>query len=391
MVVAVSDRPTEMTIYRTALPMRSFEHAAATRKVAEAIVVRLQTARGAVGWGEALPRPYVTGETLETVVDDLAELFWPALHACEDRNNAAETVAAMPTRHAGRVVTAARCAAELAAIQALDLPWWRLGKDQPDHDAGPLRAKGPTRTRVTGVLGSANPTKTAWRLRLMRWYGLRHFKLKLGFGPDIDRANLEAVSRQLASRLAIGTCTLRVDINGAWPPGQTIERVAQLAPMGVRAVEQPCQAGAGELAALAADCALPLIADESLLTGQDAEALLAAKGKVWLNIRIAKNGGLHPALGLVRAAAAAGVPYVLGCMVGESGILSTAQRALLAAAPAPVAVEGNYGRLLLADDLLRPSPRFGYGGWLRISGRRFAPAPRVGKLLRHAQRLRHLT
>jgi L-alanine-DL-glutamate epimerase-like enolase superfamily enzyme len=28
-------------------------------------------------------------------------------------------------------------------------------------------------------------------------------------------------------------------------------------------------------------------------------------------------------------------------------------------------VEGNYGRLLLGDDLTRPSPRFGYGGRLR--------------------------
>ena len=60
---------------------------------------------------------------------------------------------------------------------------------------------------------------------------------------------------------------------------------------------------------------------------------------------------------------------VLGCMVGESGILSAAQRRLLqAVGPGVRFVEGNYGRLLLAGDIVRLSPRFGYGGRLSVLG-----------------------
>ena len=62
---------------------------------------------------------------------------------------------------------------------------------------------------------------------------------------------------------------------------------------------------------------------------------------------------------LARLAAREEIPYVLGCMVGESGLLATAQRVFLRAAPPPVLLEGNYGRFLLRDDLTDPSPRFG--------------------------------
>ena len=67
-----------VNIYRTAIPMRTFEHAASSRALAEAIIVRAEFNDGHVGWGEALPRPYVTGESLDSVVDDIREIIWPA-------------------------------------------------------------------------------------------------------------------------------------------------------------------------------------------------------------------------------------------------------------------------------------------------------------------------
>ena len=75
------------------------------------------------------------------------------------------------------------------------------------------------------------------------------------------------------------------------------------------------------------------MADESLLSLQDAKALLALPG-VWWNVRISKNGGLLAAAELSRLAAGAGVKLTIGAMVGESGILSAAQRWLLQAVAA---------------------------------------------------------
>ena len=340
-------RPVSLEIYRTAIPMRKFEHAAGSRELAEAIVVRLERPDGAVGWGETLPRPYVTGETLESVVQDIRQVLWPMVRAGHGLPWEA------PQAGGPRRITAARCAVELALVDA-------------DARAAGRRLCGPLPpVRVSGVIGSSDPARTARTLRLLRLLGLRDFKLKLGLGDEVDRENLRIVHARLARGLRAGRLSLRVDINGGWAADQTPARVDELRPLGVCLVEQPVFCPAPELADLARRCSLPLLADESLVTPADAEALAqAGPDRIAFNIRISKNGGLDLARRLAELAQRHGITVVAGCMVGESGILSAAQRCLLSSAPPPRFVEGNYGRFLLADDLTRPSPRFGYGGRL---------------------------
>ena len=341
-------RPARLDIYRTAIPMRGFEHAAARRSLAEAVVVRLELADGRAGWGETLPRPYVTGETLDSVVVDLETEIWPRFCIAP--------VAPLPEQIEGRIVTAAACALDIARADATALV---------------CTTRHRLAARVTGVLGSADPARTARRLRLMRWFGLRDFKLKLGFDDDVDAANLQAVHRQIGTAVAAGRCTLRVDVNGGWSADSTPRRVAELRPFGVCVVEQPVYCPAEELLALSRRCELPLMADESLLTEADARTLAVEPQRVWWNLRLSKNGGLSRVVSLARLAGQHGVPYTLGCMVGESSILSAAQRRALellcreGQETPPRFVEGNYGRLLLGDDLTKRSLRFGYGGRLR--------------------------
>jgi muconate cycloisomerase len=299
----------------------------------------------------------------------------------------------------GRLRNAAACAVELAIFDAM------LIRDSHLFSHGPATAKtgaeigdcpgfsrsGRDAPRVTGVLGSKDPARTAHRLRMMRWYGLRDFKLKLGFPGEIDAENLRLVHRQLRRGLRAGSSTLRVDVNSAWPAASVPDRVARLAEFGVCVVEQPADVRPDEMVALARKCALPLMADESLLTARDA-AVLVVEPRVWWSIRISKNGGIAPALELCLLAADRGVTFTLGCLVGESGILSAAQRRLMELAPRSRFIEGSYGRFLLSDDLTTPSPRFGYGGRLRR-----LPGPGLGvrvdekKLQRYGRLVKTLT
>lgn len=349
----------QLDTYRIAIPMRSFEHAAASRDVAEGIVVRADFSDGSSGWGECLPRSYVTGETLETVVADLEEVVYPA---CGRQDfDSPDCLGAMGGRAGERCMNAAWGAVELAAADRLLEKSGRLADEAGEW----VGLSGAIAGRVSGILGSADPAKTAKRLRLMRWFGLRDFKLKLGFGDEVDRENLRLVHRRLKAGIARGRRSLRVDVNGGWSVEETPERVAGLKAYDICVVEQPAFCGAAQLAELAPKCELPLMADESLLTGEDA-ALLLKRPSVWWNIRLSKNGGLSRSLGLARLAAANGIPFVVGAMVGESSILSAAQRRLLQACGPARFVEGNYGRFLLADDLCRRSVQFGYGGRLAV-------------------------
>jgi len=384
----MSIHPVQLDLYRTAIPMRSVEHAAASRDVAEAVVVRVGFPGGGSGWGETLPRDYVTGETIETVAADIEETIWPAAVGA-DFDDARAAVAAIPTADGGgRCLNAAACAIELACVDWL---LRRRGDGALAELAGGRLPRPTIDARVSGVLGARDPARTARHLRLMRWLGLRDFKLKLGLGRDVDEENLRVVAKRIGTAVAAGRCTLRVDVNGAWDAETTVEQAAALKRLGVCAIEQPIYGCASELADLARRCELPLMADESLLTDRDAAALRDRPRDLWWNIRISKNGGLTRAIALAGMAAECGATVTVGCMVGESSILSAAQRRLLQVAAGVRFVEGNYGRFLLSDDLTVRSLRFGHGGRLKVrAGRGLGVTVDASKLARHATPIKTL-
>ncbi len=355
-------RPIRIDIYRTSIPMHLFEHATASRATSQGIVVCLTCSDGNVGWGETLPREYVTGETLGSVPDDIEKTIIPAWRS-NNQTPAAYLPQITPHTAGDRCINAAACATELAAMR------WTLSDEKATKAVlGAVPTGRRIAARVSGVLGSSDPAATARRLRMMRLYGLRDFKLKLGLDEKTDEQNLLAVAKQLSGGIKKGKYTLRVDVNGEWQYDTVPGRVKELKRFGVCVVEQPAGATAEEFVELARICNLPLMADETLLTERDARILLGEPRRVWWNIRISKNGGLGMSARLARMAAEAGVKFTLGCMVGESGILSAAQRRLLEVIPPPTFMEGNYGRFLLQGDITKKSLRFGYGGRLKTLG-----------------------
>jgi muconate cycloisomerase len=357
--------------------MRGFSHAAATRNQAEAVLVCQHFSDGRCGWGETLPRPYVTGETLDSVVEDLEATAWPRWKQWWNARGGSVRLEDLPGAPIGRspdgrCLNATRACLEQASLSAISL--------------APLARR--IRPRVSGVLGDPDPDRTARKLRQMRLIGLRDFKLKVGLGPEVDRANLEVVCEQLGGAVKADRCTLRVDVNGGWGRDETPHRVEEMARLGVCAVEQPVYVPAGELVELGQACKLPLIADESLLTEEDAEQLAQAGERIWWNVRICKNGGPASAFALCRRALQAGTRLILGCMVGESSLLSICQRAVLQWGAKATFVEGNYGRFLLKGDLTRRPVMMGLGGRLRgISLRRLRGARPTGAALQRRAKL----
>jgi L-Ala-D/L-Glu epimerase len=135
---------------------------------------------------------------------------------------------------------------------------------------------------------------------------------------------------------------LIVDANEAWTPGDLARFTPLLADLGVALIEQPLPAGQDD-DLRTYDGPVPLCADESC---HDTASLAHCLGKYrCVNIKLDKTGGLTEALKLLRAARAAKLDVMIGCMVGTS--LAMAPALLLAQDAQWVDLDGP---LLLAED-----------------------------------------
>lgn len=345
---------------------RSVEHAAASRETADPIVVSIELRDGTTGWGETLPRTYVTGEDRSSVLEAIERVCVPLMAGFHPNTfvEALEFADALPwsdTR--GRSMPAARAGVELALLDASMrhfhrdadsiVQWLGLpGFGSP----GSLR-----QIRFSGVVASASASSCARQVRFMRWGGLRDFKIKVGF-PD-DRARLDAVFRRLSRGVRAKRLSVRADANGAWSKDRAIEWLHDMSELPLSAIEQPLPRGSEEdLVTLCDLFAVPLIHDESLITLEDGHRLIDLGVAGGFNIRLSKNGGLIPSLRLASLARRHGVAVQLGCMVGETSLLAAAGLRFLGVCPGVVHAEGCFGRWLLADDVARPRLTFRYGG-----------------------------
>ncbi len=356
-------KPTQLRLFHYRLPMRQeFMHATAARDVNEGLLVRLQLSDGSEGLGEGIPRPYVTGETIESAITIIKNEYAERLRSDDPLGGEPIEGSAMGVWH-----NAAWCACELAYLDACARS---AGIPLADWLASALRR--PVRrhipVRAAGVLGGDRPEQIAAQVRKMRLFGLRDFKLKVGLPHD--KGTLRAAFEQLKSPLTRGKVTLRVDANEAWSLEQAQHACQWLKNFLVTVVEQPLRKGnESDLPGLRQKTELSIMLDESLVDLPGAEKLAAAGAADYWNLRISKNGGLLQTLQLADLAAENGIGLMLGAMVGESGILSAAARVFLQLAPPVRFLENSYGSFLLKQDLVRQRTRFGFRGRIRpLSG-----------------------
>lgn len=361
-----------LTLHRLQIPMRfAFEHAAATRNVADPVIA-VATAHAPFahlnGYGETLAREYVTGETAHTVMEDLQRVFAPrlAMFSASNFAGALEAIDELPLEFEGRILHAARCAIELALLDLAGKAFGRAAADAAGWMGLPgfgAHAAG-ARARFSGVVLGKSRIKLKWLLRLQLAYGLRDFKIKVASTGWEER--LRWAAEVLRPWIVRRQVTLRADANGGWTLQEAQSAMELLQHCGVSALEQPLSPEDDvDLPWLAEQTQCDLIADESLVTQADAGRLIEENKTRVFNIRLAKVGGLMPALRMARQVLSAGKDVQLGCLVGETGILSAAGLQFLQCCPRVRFVEGSFGTWLLQQDTTRPSVRFGVGGRVR--------------------------
>lgn len=352
------------SIARLPLKLR-FTHATATRDESENVFVRCELADGTVGWGEGVPRSYVTGETAAGCLEQLAatpvaEQLAADCRSWSDVIRLCERIqpAAVRENPRGCYGNALRCAVELSILDAFGRVFGEPVSAVTRHfePAAAIRAAN-AEMRYSAVIDSGGR-----RLRLKslvrRLYGFRDCKVKVGRDGEDDVSRLRVIRRWLGPGV-----DLRIDANGAWHAAEARQIIELLVGSRVSCVEQPlAQDEFAALAELRRTTAVPVMLDESLTGMVDAQAAVAQDACDLFNIRLSKCGGFLASLRLAAFANTHKIGYQLGCHPGETGILSAAGRHWAASVARIRYLEGSYDRHLFLRLVTNEDVTFGYGG-----------------------------
>jgi len=162
------------------------------------------------------------------------------------------------------------------------------------------------------------------------------YKIKLGTDHDLE---IVRALRQHTDAI------FRIDANTAWTVDQTIAFAPELKELGVEFLEQPLKADDWSgMKRVFAECALPVIADESCLVEEDVEK--CAGHFHGINVKLTKAGGLTPGRRMIARARRLGLKVMVGCM-SESSVGISAIGQLL---PLLDYVDMD-GALLIAEDI----------------------------------------
>ncbi len=322
--------------YRVSLRYREpFRIALGTSTESENIVVKVITDFKAEGWGEASPSFRITGETPETVIETIDKIGPKMIGMCSFRTEG--IVEVMDELVEGN--SSAKAAIDMAIFDI-------VGK----------KAKKPIFMLLGGyrnevftdiTLSIKSPRQMAKDAVKAVRRGFKALKVKVGVNPQQDVERVKRIRETVGPKIAI-----RTDANQGWNVRQAINVIRKLEPYNVEFVEQPVKAeDINGLARVRKNSSIPVMADESVHSPEDAIQVIRAEAVDLINIKLMKTGGIWKAMKTAAIAEAAKIPCMVGCM-GESNLGITAA-AHFAAAVKNIQHADLDSDILLLDKLVK--------------------------------------
>lgn len=309
------------------------------------VLVRAVDADGCVGWGEAWCNwPAVGAEHRARLVADFGErLVGRAFASPEDAFLALDRELEVLVLQTGEHGPIAQAVAGID-IAVNDLAARRAGLPLNRFLGGPAVESVPV--YATGI----NPDGAEAFAAERQAEGHRAFKLKIGFGAEIDRGNLRGLRRTLGA-----DAVLMTDANQGFSRGEAIALARDAADLDLRWFEEPLRidAPAADWEAVARASPIPLAGGENL-RGREIDAAVAGDVLRVIQPDVTKWGGISGNIRVARAAVAGGksfCPHVFG-----GGVALLASLHLLAAAGGDGLLEfdchPNAGREMVVGSLL---------------------------------------
>ncbi len=219
-------------------------------------------------------------------------------------------------------------------IAGADMALWDLAARRAGQPLWKMLGGAPTVEVYASGLNPANPEKLAAR-KLQE--GHRAFKLKVGFGKELDIDNLRAL------RGLVGPLPLMIDANQAWDPetAQTMSAaLTDFAPLWLEepiAADQPLSAWQQ----LARESKIPLAAGENLRGIEAFDAALGAGALGVIQPDPGKWGGFSGGLEVGKRARARGVMFCPHWLGGGIGLTAALHLKAAVGGPGFVEVDSN--------------------------------------------------
>lgn len=305
-----------------------FDSLQTRRKHADSVILHLDCGGNLSGFGESAPRLYVTGENAASVMEVVSTIFAPILFSC--RLSSCQDAAEILVR-CESACRRKRLAAFHSALGAVDLALWDLleqsGLSPEQRPYGP-----PRRDQLPFSVSVPLMPLDLIREFFPRLAARLDFKIIKVLIDDDLKGNTERL--KLISSLAAPDKEVRLEVNGKLTFAQIARQLDRLRHFDITAMEQPLPPGdIANLIELRQSYGIAIIADESLVSIDNARQLIEAGACDIFNIKVSKCGGLTKGRALADLAAAHGIACHVGTHVGETEILGLPGRHLARAIP----------------------------------------------------------
>ncbi|MDP3970086.1 MAG: enolase C-terminal domain-like protein [bacterium] len=348
-------RIVKFEIYVCEIPFKfPLKHALAENKLVLSLFVKAYCENGVVGFGETVPRYYVTQETIASEFSGIKQAA--VLLVNTDFETVADLITALKQI---RPFGAGQSGLELALLDA----GGKYFKKTIPEMLG--RKVYRTELEYSGAVMNGSLKRAVKFAFMMKKWGFKKVKVKVGLDHDMSVLKI--------SRFILGkNVRLRIDTNGVWDPEVAIKKInAMQQRFNIEAAEQPSglirdPKNADKLKQVTDAVSVPVMADESLSTIESAEYLAENKCCDIFNIRISKHGGLLNALTIYDIAKEHGIGIQVGSQVGESGVLTAAGQIFASMVTEVMFAEGGGGRYLFPHPVIKEDLTPGTDGMTKL-------------------------
>jgi L-alanine-DL-glutamate epimerase-like enolase superfamily enzyme len=300
-------RITSVDVYRFSIPMEPFSIATGTMDHAQNVFIRVHTSEDIYGVGECSAFPMIVGETQDTclaMAKDFAKL-WKG----QDPLDIPARMQQLHSAVAGNTTIKSAFDMALYDISAkyANMPLYKfLGG-----------SRRPVESDIT--IGISSPAQMALKAVAFKRTGANILKVKLGKGAETDVERIKQIRKAVGPKMMI-----RVDANQGWSFDEAAFALQAIGEYNIEFCEQPMRTWYNDrLPELMKLSPVKIMADESVYNHHDARMQIESGSCHYINIKMAKAGGILEAKKIHDTAAKRGIPCMMGGMLESRIALSS--------------------------------------------------------------------